>query len=164
MIQKKALFECLCGKLRSMIEEARAAREESERESRSHIGAAESRYDTFKEEAQVLAGGHGKRELDLKDQLARIRSILTEGHVLSPATMVQMGAIVRVRDLGKEEEFHYLIVSVGGGLELALDDTKFYSLSFSSPLGRVLLRKEEGDLVEFTIEGRTRKLEILEIH
>src|SRR3989344_5413843 len=154
MFEKRALFESLFNQLTAMISEAESARKDSERESRAHKGAMASRYDTFKEEAQALARGHGKREMDLRQQLARVKSLLTEGHVLTQATTVQTGAIVHVRDLGKGKEFYYLIVNVGGGLELVADGISIHSLSFSTPLGRVILHKEEGDLVEFAIEGQ----------
>lgn len=163
MFDKKRLFESLCEQLRTMINEASAARLVSETESRAHKGAMSSRYDTFKEEAQALAGGHGKREMNLKQELSRLLSFLTYPGVLAPADKVQPGAIVRVKDLNSGDEIYYLIVSAGGGLDLDADDIKFKALSFSTPLGHALLRKEEGDVVEFAVEDRERQLEILEI-
>lgn len=163
MYDKKALFTKLCDQLEAMIEEAKAARHDAESESRSHKGAMESRYDTFKEEAQALAGGHGKRELDLRRQLIRIKSLTTEGHAFALATAVQTGSVVRIKDHDAGEELRYLIVNAAGGLKLEHESIQFVSLSFTSPLGRALLRKETGDFVVFQVEGRKRSLEILEI-
>ena len=47
------------------LERAIDEQKEAQSEANSHVGAMESRYDTFKEEAQYLAAAHGKRIQDL---------------------------------------------------------------------------------------------------
>lgn len=164
MFDKKALFVSFGECLQSMIDGARYARKVSEAESRSHKGAASSRYDTFKEEAQALAGAQGKREVDMGTQLAMIKSLIQDGRVLAPTEVIRAGAIVRVTELDSKKEFHYLIVPAGGGFEFQFGDTLFTTLNFSAPLCRTLIHKKEGDTVDVGIsESNKRQLQILEI-
>lgn len=164
MFDKKALFVALSNYIQGMIDGARYARQVSEAESRSHKGAASSRYDTFKEEAQALAGAQGRREADLGTQLALIKSLIQDGRVLAPTEVIRAGAIVRLTEPDSQKEFLYLIVPAGGGFEFQSDDTSFTTLNFSAPLCRALLRKKEGDIVEIGIdESNKRQLQILEI-
>lgn len=159
MFDKKVLFIRLCERLQSMIDGARGARKESESESRAHKGAMASRYDTFKEEAQALAGGHGKRELDLITQLSLIKSLIQDGQVLAQTEAIQTGAIVHIAELDSQKKFYYLIVPVGDGFEFQSDNTLFTTLNFSTPLGRALFYKQEGDIVEFS----KQRLQILDV-
>ena len=163
MFDKRKLFESLCERLAAMIKGAAEARMVSEAESRSHKGAMSSRYDTFKEEAQALAGGQGKREMDLTRDLSRLQVLMNDHRIFLPAEKVRVGAIVRVKDLDKNEEAWYLNVNAGGGLEIEAEGVKLKSLNLSTPLGQSLFKREDGDQAEFEIEGRVRRLEILEI-
>ena len=164
MFDKKALFVIFCERLQAMIDGARYARRVSEKESRAHKGAMSSRYDTFKEEAQALAGGQGKREADLGTQLALIKSLIQDGKILTPTEVIRTGAIIHVAELETQKEFYYLIVPSGGGFEFQCGDTVFTTLTFSAPLCRALIRKGEGDIVEFGIDGSNkRQLQILDI-
>ena len=163
MLNKRALLQDLCRRLETMIKDAQTVRKVSETESRAHKGAMESRYDTFKEEAQALAGGHGKRELHLTEELIQVQELLANDQVLAPANIVRAGAIVRVKDAKGGREIRYLLVTASGGIYLEVDGIEVSSLNSSTPLGRALLRKREGDIVKFAASTHNRELEILDI-
>jgi transcription elongation factor GreA len=74
-----------------------------------------------------------------------------------PRGRVGLGSEVVVLDLHKDEEITYRLVA-----SEETDISKGW-ISTTSPIGRGLLGKEEGDVVKFPIPGGVRELEILKL-
>jgi transcription elongation GreA/GreB family factor len=157
----------LIGQLLSLLEEeersAEAFQEVSLEESRAHKGAMESRYDTFKEEAQYLAGGHARRRVELLQDIAALRGNRGNPAVIATADRVRLGALVWLKEEDAETEATYFLVSGGGGRELSGDDVVCRSLSIHSPLARALMLKRVGEVATLKVEGSVFKFEILRI-
>ena len=90
---------------------------------------------------------------DLNAKLAEARVIEPE----KPDGRVIFGCTVTVYDLDQDKEFRYRIV---GPFESNPDRAE---LSFSSPIGRALIGKEEGDEVKVKTPKGVRELEIVSI-
>lgn len=60
----------------NMICRAKKMAEDSQKEANYHIGKMESRYDTFKEEAQYLAAASQKQVFDLSLSLEKINKLI----------------------------------------------------------------------------------------
>ena len=71
--------------------------------------------------------------------------------------VVTIGSIVKVKDLEFEEDDEYTIV---GSAEADPYDGK---ISNESPVGKALLGRRTGDIVEVQVPDGTAKFEILEI-
>ncbi len=120
-------------------------------EARAHGDLSENaEYHAAKEQQSFLEG----RIQELKTRLAL-------ADVIDPAKISQskiaFGAKVRVVDLDTDEKKTFSLV----GPDEA--DVKSGRISISSPVGRALLNKEIGDIVNIKAPAKTLEYEILEI-
>jgi transcription elongation factor GreA len=91
---------------------------------------------------------------NLETKLARSR--IVETHEMDADTVL-LGAIVRLKDLNRNKEFTYTIVSD------AETDLKRGSVSASSPVGKGLLGAKVGQTREIDVPAGKLRYEILEI-
>lgn len=119
----------------------------------------ENEYDTRGLEQSYLAGAQAAR-LDALD--ASLQSLETfRPSSLGDDAPCQLGACVVVDD--GESERRYFIHEVGGGSKLVVDGDKWVVLNPQSPLGRLLLGKRVGDVVEQVVRGDSVELELTEL-
>jgi len=121
-------------------------------EARAHGDLSENaEYHAAKEQQSFLEG----RIQDLKTKLAL-------ADVIDPAKISQnkiaFGAKVKVMDLETDEKKTFRLV----GPDEA--DVKSGKISISSPVGKALLNKEIGDIVNVKAPAKTMEYEILEIN
>ena len=88
---------------------------------------------------------------------ARLRLLSMVDMARIPHNKVGLGSTVTVRDSKKEEEVTYKLVTSEDA-----DVTKGL-ISTTSPIGRGLLNKEVGDVVNIQSPGGTKELEILRL-
>ncbi len=74
-----------------------------------------------------------------------------------PDDKIGFGSVVRVQDLESDEELVYELVVPDEG------DPKIGKISLSSPIGRALMGKVEGDEVVARTPGGEREFEIVEV-
>jgi len=109
-----------------------------------------SEYDEAKNEQAFVEG----RIITLENML-RNATIVDESEI--PSDVVSVGSKVRVKDYEFDEEVEYTIV---GSAEA---DPMSYKISNESPVGKALISKKVGDIVEVAVPGGVNKFEILEI-
>ncbi len=83
-------------------------------------------------------------------------SIIDENEV--PKDVVSVGSIVKVKDYEFDEEVEYIIV---GSAEA---DPMNNKISNESPVGRGLIGKKVGDVIEIAVPDGVSKYEILEVN
>lgn len=121
-------------------------------EARAHGDLSENaEFDAAKDQQGFIEG----RISELENQLSR-------AEVIDPASLnaggkVVFGAWVDLYDVNGEAEVSYQIV---GELEADLDNSQ---ISVTSPIGRALIGKHEGDEVEVETPGGTRTYEIVKV-
>jgi transcription elongation factor GreA len=121
-------------------------------EARSHGDLSENaEYDAAKEQQGFIEG----RISDLESQLG-------QAEILDPSQLnangkVIFGAWVNLFDEDSDKEVRYQIV---GDLEADLNRGQ---ISLSSPIGRALIGKQEGDEVDVNTPGGIRSYEILSV-
>lgn len=120
-------------------------------EARAHGDLSENaEYHAAKEQQAFIEG----RINELQSKIARAQ-------VIDPSTIRQsriaFGATVRVLDIAVDEEYVFFLV----GPEEA--DAKTGKISISSPVGRALIGREEGDTVIINAPARKIEYEIVEI-
>ncbi len=121
-------------------------------EARAHGDLSENaEYDAAKDQQAFIEG----RIAELEAKLA-LAEIINPGR-LNVAGKVVFGAHVELYDQEGEIEVTYQIV---GELEADLDSGQ---ISLTSPIGRALIGKEEGEEVEVATPGGLRQYEILRI-
>ncbi|SCY99516.1 transcription elongation factor GreA [Alkaliphilus peptidifermentans] len=109
-----------------------------------------SEYDEAKnEQAQV------------EERIAKLETMLKKARVIDEddisTDVVSIGSIVEVKDIEFDEEVEYMIV---GSAEA---DPYELRISNESPVGKALLGKKVGDVVEVQIPDGTTQYKILEI-
>ncbi len=102
-----------------------------------------------------------ERQGFIEGRIQELKTKLSQAEIIDPSRMnhghVTFGASVTLMDLDTDEEITYMLV----GPEEA--DVKVGRISTSSPVGRALIGKEEGDEVRIQAPGRTVEYEILDI-
>lgn len=155
---KETLLDLAIADIEEQIETAERGRKDAVDESKAHKGAMASRYDTFKEEAQYLAGGFAARIQELSSQLAALKSMQMR---LTANSEVSGGAIVEVEDVDTSAKTKYFLLPAGGGNMYEVSGEQYSILTIQAPLARALFGKAEGDEAEITIQGATKHLLIV---
>ncbi|MCM8784477.1 MAG: transcription elongation factor GreA [Candidatus Omnitrophica bacterium] len=120
-------------------------------EARAHGDISENaEYDSAKE-AQAQ---NERNIIELEDKLSNVR-IIDEENI--PDDIVLIGATVRLKNLDKEEEVEYTLVS-----ELEAD-YKEGKIAINSAVGKGLLGRREGEVVEIKIPAGILRYKILRI-
>lgn len=109
-----------------------------------------SEYEDAKNEQAFVEG----RILTLEKMLRNARIIDREA---GATEVVDLGSTVTLRDLEKGNEFQYTIV---GSAEA---DPGAKKISNESPVGRAILGKQKGSVVEITVPAGLFKYQIIEI-
>ena len=110
-----------------------------------------SEYDEAKNEQAYVEG----RIVQLENMLKNAK-VIDEDEVKTDA--VSIGSKVKVLDKEYDEEVEYHIV---GSTEA---DPSKYKISYESPVGKALIGKKKGTLVEVDVPDGTIKFKILEIN
>lgn len=141
---KKKLVELSKLELKKKMDFLREAIDNAQKEAASHKGRMESRYDTFREEAQAKRDDYKKQLLNIQKSL----SILNEMPVEITDT-VQLGSII---ETSKNNYF----ISIGTLDAIDVDGKKYLLVSSESPIGQTFLGEKSGD--EFEFRGKKIKI------
>ncbi|MBP7088382.1 MAG: transcription elongation factor GreA [Candidatus Omnitrophica bacterium] len=95
-----------------------------------------------------------KRIKELEDKLSRAE-IIEKGQIATDKAYI--GAKLRLKDLKTEEEIEYILVSPEEA------DPLKDCISVSSPVGKVLLGRSQGEIVEIVVPAGTLKYQIIKI-
>ncbi len=110
-----------------------------------------SEYDSAKSE-----------QADLEEKIAKLEGMLRKANIIDEDGLsfdqVNIGAKVKLKDLEYDEIIDYTIV---GSTEA---DPYEFKISNESPVGRSLIGKQKGDIVEIQVPDGAIKFEILEIY
>lgn len=113
----------------------------------------------LKENAEYHAAKEQQKQID--NRLAELADIIGNSQIVDPSELeharVSFGSTVVVCDIDTDEEMTYTIV---GGCE---SNPEMGLISFSSPLAKQLLGKEEGDEVKVRLPGGEKELEIIDV-
>lgn len=142
----------LTAELKNLKSVERPAVIEAIAEARSHGDLSENaEYDAAKEQQGFIEG----RIAELNSQLSVAEVIDTSK--LGIQGKVVFGSKVKLYDVEAESEVTYQLV---GDLEA---DIKRNQISVSSPIGKAMVGREEGDEFEFTAPSGVRVYEVLEV-
>lgn len=159
-MDKAALFEALRAQLAAELDIVKAAADAA-REGATHEEAKpENEYDTRALEQSYLAGAQTARADALAAALASLE-LFRPPH-LTDDDPIRVGAAVVVDDGDKPKR--YLLCDVGGGTKIDVDGDRWWVLTPSAPLGRALVGRRVGDVVERRVRGEETSLEIIEVH
>jgi transcription elongation GreA/GreB family factor len=143
-----------------MLETAERSRNDAIEESKHHKGAMESRYDTFKEEAQYLMVAQDLRIAELHSTVSLLSSQLSRLDVVC----VRAGAFVLVglEDESGEQAF-YLILPTGGGVTCIVGEMKVTTINEASPLAEAIKGLAQDEEAELVVAGKKKTFAIVSI-
>lgn len=153
---KSSLRAELLEQLAAALETARAAHAAAIEGATHPEARAENDKDTRGLEQSYIARGQAQRVAELEAAVADVTRLALRS--FADDAPVAVSALVTV--LEDASERRYFIVPHGGGNVLAGEVAVITPVS---PLGRALLGKRVGDVVELAVAGKTRELEILEL-
>lgn len=154
---KVATLNIVRSRLREMKRQAERGIEDAQREANSHVGAMQSRYDTFKEEAQSLAAGHRIRLIGLQDDLAVCDALIQKlSDEDARFDVVEMGAwfMMEVEVEGMKQIQSYFLVPDGAGMTACLDGVNVMCVTPQAPVVKPFLGLCVDDECEFMSAGR----------
>jgi len=139
------------------IEIGKASRDAQERANEAE-GAMQSRYDTFKEEGQNLAGGLKIRHEELKSSVLILNEILKTSNFENHFKVQHYSYIEIAFEDGNEGIF--FIAPIMGG-ETLYDNITI--ITPASPIGKCLMGKEEGEEFKYFAGNVKKRGEIIRI-
>lgn len=154
--EKLAAFQGIKQKLLGMLNAAQESVRDSQSEANSHIGAMQSRYDTFKEEAQYLATAQKIRAIKLEGSIKECERLMER---LSNDTLtyrkIEPGALAVIGDEGTPSlEKYFLIVPDCAGEWVSIGGRQVLSVTPDAPVIKPFIGLEEGEYPEdFDGEG-----------
>lgn len=150
-------------RLKSMIFQASSAAKEAQKEANYHIGAMQSRYDTFKEEAQYLAEAQKLRILTLKAKLTQSEELIKkfQSNLLNENVVVALGSLVCI-EFEDGEKISYFLVPDGTGQMVKIDMFQAICISPEAPIAIPMIGSRLYDEIEISFRGKN-KLAVIEL-
>jgi len=155
-MDKGRIIDALLERLHEELSVLRAAAAAA-REGATHEDAKpENEYDTRALEQSYLAGAQAARVEVLQASVDVVER--SSDAPQPPGASISVGVAVIVDD--GEGERRYYLCEVAGGTKLEVDGESWFVLTPSSPLGRKLIGRRVGDVIEHEVRGELRELEI----
>jgi len=163
MMDKISIKSCLLKLIMTQIEERISLynneMKKSQEEANYHIGAMESRYDTFKEEAQMLKDGFA-RQLNIANDISNKVHMYYDIFNKNKKTdsYVKTGSIINTLANNEIEENYFIIFNMSMS-SFELEEKKYTVISPDAPISKEFFSKEIGDEINF----RGKNIEILNV-
>ena len=144
---KKQLLFGITSSLEKQLKIYKKEMDRAQEEANYHKGAMESRYDTFKEEAQMLKDALGGQYNNTIEILNSIISYEKNIDLKSCNEVVKVGSIIEI-DREGEVEYYFIFPKVPYQ-EIEVGDKKYICINNETPFAKAILNKEIGELLEF---------------
>lgn len=119
---------------------------------------AEDKYDTRGLEASYLAIGQSKQAEETALALQQFQSLTLRDFVTDEP--VSLGALVVLEGKGKN---YYFIGPRAGGTEIRHDGREILVITPQSPLGRQLVGKKQGEVVQLELGGKRSEFRVAKV-
>jgi transcription elongation GreA/GreB family factor len=157
LIDKENLLKIIIKDYEKKLEYYKSSMDDSQKEANMHKGAMESRYDTFKEEAQMLKDGFAKQYQQI-NEILKILSSYKYNILNKKFNKVLPGTVVKCLINEDEEKFFFIIKGIFLN-EYKFNNIKITTLNSDTPFAKKLLNLEKDDEVKFNEDI----IEIIEI-
>jgi transcription elongation GreA/GreB family factor len=148
-MNKVALLEKITARLRSELAVIKAAALATHAEATHEENKAEDKYDTRGLEASYLAHGQSKAADEAALAVSQFEALTMRD--FGPGEPVSLGALV-VLEGGTTN--HYFIGPRAGGTEIEHEGQTVMVITPQSPLGRQLVGKLTGDVLQLDLAGK----------
>jgi transcription elongation GreA/GreB family factor len=121
----------------------------------------ENKYDTRGLEASYLAGAQAQRVAEMRDVLLCFRSTTIKKFHEQKNPVVAISALVEA--ISNDKTSYLLIMPLGGGQTIKIQDETVQVVTPNSPLGKALIGQAEGEVITILAGGAKREYEIASI-
>lgn len=120
---------------------------------------AENKYDTRGLEASYLAGAQAERVADIKATLSSYENLNIRA--FTEDSKIALTALIEICSSGKNSLV--LLMPKGGGQNIEFENHQIQVITPLSPLGKSLIGKEIGEVIQISAGDKMRDYEILKI-
>lgn len=149
-VKKSALRDAILQQLRQELATQAKAAEMARDEAISEESRPENKWDTHSQEAAYLAEGQARLAGEISACIEMYATVPLPDFFAGDA--IAVGALVEVEPAapssGAGKRAWYFVGPRGGGIEVHVDGKTILVLTLQSPLGRQLLGKRVGDVVQ----------------
>jgi hypothetical protein len=129
-----------------MLNQAKSAIVDAQTEANYHIGAMQSRYDTFKEEAQYLVAAQQIRVVDLEQKISQCDNLIIRlNNPNFKFNTIEMGAMFSVIDFNENRRRYFFIIPGGNGIVEAINNKPILCVSIDAPVIKAYVGLSEND-------------------
>jgi transcription elongation GreA/GreB family factor len=146
---KQSLVKISKSEIQRQMSIQKQAMDDAQEEANAHKGAMESRYDSFKEEAQRKKDGHAQQYHQLMKLDSALGNVLIEEY-----DEVKFGSVVET------EQTNYFMFAYIFDEPLEVDGKKYLSINMLSPLGKAMNGQKKGSKITFN----NKELTIVEVY
>ena len=144
------ILERVKSSLIDMLNQAKSSMSEAQIEANYHIGAMQSRYDTFKEEAQYLVAGQKIRIIKIENKIYQCDLIIKKlSRTDFKFTSIESGAFFGVKNYKTQETKYFLITPEGNGEFEIINNKSTLCVSLEAPIIKEYIGLSEGDEPEY---------------
>lgn len=158
-MDKQKLLQAVIAQMEEELSRAQTAFKSTNEAATAEENRPENQYDTRALEASFLARGQAARISELEHGIKVLRELPMKE--LSGDTPIQGGALVTVES--DEAKATHFVLPVGAGIQVASGKEKISVVTYSSPLGALLLGKTEGDSFVFQRAGAKKDYDIVSV-
>ncbi len=159
---KKSVILDIREKLMGMLRAAHESARDAQAEANSHVGAMQSRYDTFKEEAQYLAEAQKLRAMQLEASVAACNDLIKRLDA-GAFELVEIGARVKIHNDAWPKSRVYFVVPGGAGGRVTIGEEDALCVTPEAPVIAPFVGLAEGDYPEFGATSDVEDCYVVEI-
>ncbi|AGH94608.1 GreA/GreB family elongation factor [Pseudobdellovibrio exovorus] len=156
MLNKSQLLKLLKDKTRQDLESALTAARNTYDVATHEDNKAENKYDTRGLEASYLAGAQAKRAADIKLTLDMFENL--QLREFKEDSKIALTALIEIQHQDKSQLV--FLLPRGGGLSVQIEGQGVQVITPESPLGKALIGRECGDVVEVPTGAILKEYEI----
>ena len=161
-MDKRNIFEQIKAELEETLANNEKSKQEYQEEANRHKGRMASRYDTFKEEAQMMVSAQEVRIAELRASLVQIQAVLDHPTALNAVDTIRSSTVILLEaDDGTKRR--HVLAPTGGGIKVIVGDEELVVITPDSPLGKQLMGLTVGDEVEIKVGNNKRSYEVMEV-
>jgi transcription elongation GreA/GreB family factor len=150
-VKKSELRDAILQQLQQELARQTHAAETSRDEAISEESRAENKWDTHGQEAAYLAEGQAKLAAEIGASIELYATLPLPDFL--PGDAIALGAVVDLESTDGSQRNSFFLGPRAGGLELQIDDRPILVLTPQSPLGRQLIGRHVGDVVQSAGRG-----------
>jgi len=159
-MNKQSVQQLIVDKLKFDLDIAQRAAQTAYETATHEENIAENKYDTLGLEASYLAAGQARRVEEIRQSLLLYQNLPCKP--FDEQRGIQSGDLITLQAENGSQQWLFLGPDAAG-LKVQEAEHLITVITSRAPLGQNLLGKQEGDVIEITVNGGRQSFEVIEI-